>query len=507
MTDPLSSRVLMRNAAANLAIGAAGAILAVVLPPFLVRLLDRDSYSIWSLLLQIGAYASLLSFGLQTAVGHFVAQAKVRQDIDQADRIVSTAFAILSASALTALLAMGSLAALLPHLFPDIPRTLQTDARAALLCVGGSLALGLPFTVMNGVFVGLQRNEIPALIIVLGRLGTGIGLVATAASRHGLIAMAMVFATLNLLTYFAQALALRIYAPQFHLSRRHIASQSFGKLVSYCATISTWSFGMFLVSGLDLTLVARFDFPAVGAFAIASGLLALLQGAQSAILNAYLPVGASLDAQGNRERIRALLLSTTRWNLLASGFAMGAYAFFGRTLIHAYVGSQYATQVVPLLSVLLVGGSIRFSMVPYNVFVLGAGDHRRIILGPIAEGIANLIASVLLVWKLGAIGVAWGTLLGGIVGVAFHLALNVPRSLKLGTRLRDFLGLAFIPATLAILPWMLLLTLDGFAVRFSMAQTWTIRLTAFVAFSLIGWGLAVLPAEKTYLTSKVKSAL
>src|SRR5882757_7755369 len=90
--------VLLKNATANVARGSAAAMVAVILPPFLVRLMSPDSYSAWSLILQLSAYVGYLDFGIQTAVGRFVAHANEKGDPERRDVIVSTSFAALTAA-------------------------------------------------------------------------------------------------------------------------------------------------------------------------------------------------------------------------------------------------------------------------------------------------------------------------------------------------------------------------------------------------------------------------
>lgn len=502
MSEVLNRRVVARNAAANLASGAAGAVLAVVLPPFLVRLLDRDTYSVWALLLQLGAYTGLLNFGLQTAVGRFVAHAEARKDPDHSDTVVSTAVAALAASALAAALIIIGLAALMPRLFPDIPPSLHDDAKTGLLWVGGSLAAGLPFVAVSGVFTGIQRNEIAAAIIVGSRLITAACLVAAAASGYGLVAMAKVFAVINLLTYAVQLAALRWFVPALKLSRHKVTRASFRELIDYSTSLTVWSFAMLLVSGLDLVLVARFDFAAVGAFAIATGLVNLLQGGQGVVMNAFLPVAAALDAQGDRAGLIRLLLRTTRWNLLSLGVALGVYGLVGRAVLASYVGAAYVADVAAILSILLVAATIRLSMLPYNIVVVGTGDHRRIILSPIAEGICNILASAFLGWRFGAIGVAWGTVIGGVVGVAFHLGLNLPRSVRVGVRPGTFASEAFVPAVIAVIPVMIVAAFQGSGlVRAGMGGVPAI---AALAFLVLAWRITLQSAERHSIISRMK---
>jgi O-antigen/teichoic acid export membrane protein len=132
--------------------------------------MDTTAYGVWSLVLQLSSYVGYLDFGIQTAVGRFVAHANEFNDAQQRDRIVSTSFAMLAGSAVLAMILVLVLAWQLPNLFRDMPANLRADARLSLLFIGGSLAVGLPFSVFNGIFIGLQRYEVPAAIIGGGKL-------------------------------------------------------------------------------------------------------------------------------------------------------------------------------------------------------------------------------------------------------------------------------------------------------------------------------------------------
>jgi O-antigen/teichoic acid export membrane protein len=44
------------------------------------------------------------------------------------------------------------------------------------------------------------------------------------------------------------------------------------------------------------------------------------------------------------------------------------------------------------------------------------------------EGFSNLAASIFLGWKYGAIGVAWGTLIGAVVGVLTNILYNLAKT-------------------------------------------------------------------------------
>src|ERR1700741_2409859 len=101
--------------------------------------MSKDSFAAWSLVLQVGAYAGYLDFGVQTAVGRFVAHANERQDPDQRDRIVSAAFVWLSIVAIITATAAALGAIFVDKLFPQMPLAYVHESRIALLLVGISL--------------------------------------------------------------------------------------------------------------------------------------------------------------------------------------------------------------------------------------------------------------------------------------------------------------------------------------------------------------------------------
>lgn len=503
MRDPLARRTLFKNAVANIASGASGAILAVVLPPILVRTLDRDTYSTWVLILQIGAYAGLLNFGLQTAVGRFVAHARESGDEEQRDRILSTAWAILIGAALLAGLLLAGLVWKLPTFFPRVPPTLELHARIALAWVGGSLALGLPFTVFSGIFTGLQRNEVPAAITVASRLLTAVGIAYSALAGGDLIIMAKVFACVNLVTYAVQAFVAIRWGGPFRLALSCVDGSAFRTLLDFCLALTVWNFGMLLVAGLDLVLVAWLDFPSVGAYGIAAGLLALLGGFQSAIFQVLMPASAVLEARDDQMRLGRLLLRGTRYSLILLTLASAFWVLLGPSLVGPYIGPVYAANVMRFLDVLLLAALIRLSMVPFVTVAVGAGDHRRIIGSPLAEGFSNLVASVLLGRAFGAVGIAWGTVLGGVVGVAAHLWINLPRCTRFKVGTGELLRKGLLIPGSALLP-LILARAIGWGLPASNHQLDLGIRTAAVALSLVLlWRIGLDPKDRRSLRSWV----
>jgi O-antigen/teichoic acid export membrane protein len=446
--------VLVKNAIANVVRGSAAALVALILPPFLVRALSSEAFGVWSLVLQLSAYTAFLDFGVQTAVGRFVAHANELQDREQRDRIVNTSLALLLGSALLAALAMLVLAWQLPNLFRDLPPALYDEARLALLIVGGAAALGLPASVFNGIFIGLQRNEVPAAIIGGSRLLSALLLIATAYAGGSIVVMAAVVAAVNLLSYLAQFWASRRLALTIPFGRRLVSRQAAREIAGYCFSLSIWTFAGMLVTGMDLTIVGIVDFEAVGSYSIAASLITFITGLQSALFSTLIPEAAVLGARDNAQRLGGMLISSTRYGmfiLLVSGLPLiiGAHS-----ILTLWVGPGYAANSALLLQILVAANIIRLALVPYAMLLIGTGQQRLVTLTPLAEGFSNLIVSVIAGWLLGAVGVAIGTLVGAIVGVGCHLVVNMPRTTGIAVERRRYLQDGLLRSLVGAIPFL-----------------------------------------------------
>jgi O-antigen/teichoic acid export membrane protein len=421
-------RTVFKNASANLARLAASGIVALLLPPFLVRMLPTETYSTWALVLQATAYLGFLDFGIQTAVARFVAHADELNDPEQRDGIASTAFVLLSFASALGLFVIGVLAWQLPHVFRAMPVSLRADARIALLLMGGSFALGLPVSVINAIFIGQQRNKIPVVILIVNKLATAV-LIGVVVFRHsGIAAMGAVVGFANVSSYCALYIAWRAWASHVTI-RVDLASKSYAKQIAgYSAALGVWYLGTMMVSGLDLSIVGVFDYAAVAYYAVAVTLTNFVVQTQNAIFAAVLPASAVLNARGDSQKLGILLVSSTRYGMLILLAMALPLVLAGRSILGVWVGRDYALRSTLIMQLLVVANIVRLSFLPYATLLLGMGEQRKVVMSPIAEGITNLLASVLLASLFGAIGVAIGTLIGSFVSVSFHVLHNMPRT-------------------------------------------------------------------------------
>ncbi len=430
----------VKNALANLGRGSAAAVVALLLPPVLVRHMTPASYAVWVLVLQTAAYVGYLNFGLQTAIGRYVAYAGEKQDLKQRDSVFSTALAGLCCGAAFALLCLAVAILTAPAIFPSVPAPLIPQMRLALLIVGISMVVELPVSACNGVFIGMERFEIPALTVGSARLISAIGLIVAALTGQSLVVMAATVATANLVSYIAQYLALRRVAPDLHFNPALINRSTARELFGYCYGLTVMSFSMLLVSGFDLVLVGRFEFSAVIPYSVATSMITLISGLLYAVINVIMPHAASLHARESADELGKLVVNSTRLSVLILALTGIPILIYAGPILHLWIGRRYVAPGVPLLATLIAANMIRLIGAPYSTVLIAAGQQNLIKIGPLMEGVSNFGISMLLGYLLGSIGIALGTFFGAIVGALALLFYAMPRTrMSIGFSRRQFL--------------------------------------------------------------------
>lgn len=458
--------VLAKNAVANIFRGGAAAVVALVLPPFLTRYMSTAEYGIWSLILQLAAYIGYLDFGLQTAVGRYVAHATERRDFLRRDQIASTSFACLSLSGMCGFAILSGVAFFLPRFFTQMPMTLLFQARVALLLVAGSLALSLPFAVFNGIFVGLQRNEIPAVVIAGARLISTVATVVLARHGFSLVVLAATMALINIASYLAQYGLCAWLAPDVKISRKSVVVSAARELFGYCKSLTIWAMAMLVVSSTGIVLVGLFRFQDAAYYAVAASLVTFIVGIQNSVFNAMIPSAAVLGARNDGCALGRMLVTATRYGMLLLLLTGVPLIFFSRQVLRLWVGPVYAANAAPILQILLSANIVRLSTTPYSVTLIGTGQQRFVIFPPILESVINFMVSILGGYLFGTAGVALGALVGAITGMLAHWFYGLPRITGIVFDKRELLRSSVLKPLMPILP-----ALGGYAVYSYVAPT------------------------------------
>jgi O-antigen/teichoic acid export membrane protein len=434
-------------------------------------------------------YLSISDLGLQAGVTRFVADADGRGQREKIGEVVSSALAVLSATAVVAFAVLVTLSLVASHIFTNIDTALQNDLRLLFVLFAAEALFGLPALAFQGVLQGLQRygwikvvdlsRQILYTVLALTVILTGQGVVALGATMIAATAFASI----------GYAVLARMLCPEMRVSPRLINRAALRPLARFSGWVFILRINGVIWSQMD-TLILEF---AVGLNVLAGySFAARLQSAVSYPLSltaaAVVPAAANLLAMESRVRLRELLVRGTRYTLALSLPVTIAALVLARPLLIAWVGPKYASFVGPaqlFLSYQLITCTATIA----NTMLVGMGRVRSAATYVSCAVVVNLAVSIALAKPLGVSGVIIGTLVGYGITAPLYIRL-ILHLLTMG--IREFTMRAIFP----IAPWALV-----FAA--------VIALTAhfFPPVGLIPIVLCCIPASLVYVVGVVRFAM
>jgi O-antigen/teichoic acid export membrane protein len=494
--SPSGTAVISRNAAASFARVAAVAVAALALPSYLTHRLSVERYAAWVLILQLGTYVSYLDFGIQTGVSKFVAECDARGDRNGAGLKASSGLLLMLVAGCLGLVLTSILAWQVQRLFTGLPATLIREVRVSVILVGFSLSLSLVCSLYSAVFLGLQRYGFPMAISVVSRVLFSATVIAIVARGGDLIAMSIGIALVNVATGGTQILAWRHKASHIPISLAAIDGASIRAMASYCFYQSIWTAGMLCVSGLDIAIVGHYDYPQTAYYAIAALPTSFLSAVLASILSPIMPASSAMSTRRSSSEMGSFLIRITRYSTVALVLTGLSIIVFGFPLLRVWVGREYAVAVLPYLRVLMIGNIIRNLCAPYATMICATGRQKAAVIGVVAEAAVNVMCSITLARYYGAIGVAFGTLIGAVVSIALYFAITmrlarpgieVSRSIFFRQGLLQPLVIA-IPSLLLVSHWWR-----------PNAMSYQAAILLGMSTAALAWSMAVNKTDRTYL--------
>lgn len=444
------------NSAANIIGGLAGAGVSVVLPALVAKHLSTESFSVWNLALQIVVYVNLLSLGLQTATARAVAYAADAGQDSHARLvgILSAARSIARWSATAGLALVAMLAVSYPLLFPAVSADLVWQFRATLALFGVGAVAQILAQADMGVFQGLHQNIRFVAVNVALKLLTVAAVWTGVQAEQPMPVLATIMALFTAMLWPAMRINVtRSLAWAGEVARTAVDRTIRLDLLKYCGTLSVWSVSMLLINAVGIVIVGRIDFGSAGSYAIAMTAANVVVGLLGAALAPLMTTTAALNAsEATRSRLPSVLTRSTLGVSLALNLFMLAIIATAPEVLRLWVGGAYMQTAAPLLVILVGAHCLRNVAAPYSLMLLGTGLHKRALVSAMLESVANVTASVVLGIRWGALGVACGSLVGSVVGLAGTLLLNTGRTPELTPHPLRFSLLAVVLPLAAFAP-------------------------------------------------------
>lgn len=412
-----SKRLVVLNTVSSVVAFALNVTVLVWLQQYLLRRISPDEYILLPVIGSLIVFAPLLSVVLTSGLTQFVTEAHAQGDDDCVTSLVSTIFPILCATGVLVLVVSALVAWKIDRLLTIGPKHVA-DARTMLLMLVFVFVIRLvsaPFG--TGIFVR-QRFMMEEAINIAGQLVRAallFSLLLWLGPRVLWVAVANSIA--DLATLAAQrVLSLRLLpAQRFRLS--HVRWTLARKLV----TFGSWSLVIQLSESVRMAadplilnkLSTAIDVTCFNLGSLPSYYLRMLQTRALGILQ---PSVIGMHARSETARLSNTYLRIGRLGLWSVLCFVVPGIVFRREVILLYVGAQYLPAAT-VMAILLIALPMSYGNALGWLIAAAQGKIRMMGIRTVIAQSGHLLATLVLVGilKLGAVGSAFGALVGGAV--------------------------------------------------------------------------------------------
>ena len=442
---------VMRNVASNWGAYVLTMGVNFFLSPYVVRHLGNTGYGVWTLILSLTGYLGLLDLGVRGAVTRYVAKFHSQADHKNASNVASSAMLIFSSAGLIAF-SVSVVFALLIAGKLNIPPQYLAASRVVLIVTGLSIAASLVNGVFGGILVGLQRFDLTNGIEIANNLLRTFTIVLFLHLGYGIVTLALIQLGFTLARLAANVSMARHLYPELRINPV-FADRAGTRLIF---SFSIFSFLIHVSASLiyasdNVVIGAFLPVSAVTFYAIGGNLAEYTRTLVAGISQTMTPLASSTEAKKDHALMEKIVLFGSRAGTMVVLPIALTLMIRGKTFIGLWMGPQYADlsgTVIRILSLTLflwaansvTGGTL-----------LGLSKHKPIVPMLMAEGVCNLALSILLVRRMGIVGVAWGTVIPSMASTLVFWPWYIRRAL--GIQPLTYAVSAWVRPLLAVVPF------------------------------------------------------
>jgi O-antigen/teichoic acid export membrane protein len=408
------------------------ALLALISLPLAVRYLGAERYGVWATVVSVALWVNLLDLGIAASLTNMISQAYARQDQTEAARAFSSALAV-------TLAAVGVAAGIFAFiwfrvnwitLFNANP-SLDTEVRLTVLIATLLTLANLPLNLAGKLFAGYQELYTYNKTLAFRAVSSVVGLIIG-------IWLHVSMPTLFLLSFgsiTAVAIATMLWLVLWHkpwLIPRlgHVSLPAALDLLS-----TGWSFLLIQVAAMvvfstDNIIVSHYLGAAeVTPYSVTWRVVGLGSALQVLVFPALWPAYAEAHARGDIPWIKRTFSMAMRTTIVLNVAWAVFLVAFGRLGIRLWAGPA-AVPPRPLLLAMALWSVIAGFMTAESCLLAALNRTRLQAVASVLAAAVNLALSIVLVVRIGSLGVILGTILSYLV------VLVVPQSIAVVNAVR-----------------------------------------------------------------------
>lgn len=429
-------------------------LVALAMSPYVLGKIGELQFGFWSLVVAVTGYYGFIDLGIRSAVGQYVTRYIARKEFDSLNDTVNTSLLVMAVIGFFIAVVAVVISLFLPQII-NIDAANAERIRLPLLIVGLSIAIKFPFTVFQAAISGKQRFDLLGISSIGIRLGSAGLAYAVLEAGWGLLGLAIGTAVTQLTEGAVMTwIALRIN-PELRISPFTFSRKAFQEVRNYGVFSFLINVSDKVIFYTDTLIISTLVNPvAVTYYVIGSNLMPYFDDLVNAVGNPLMQVATAYDAGNQEKSLQSLFLTGTRYVfcfacLISVGIFTVGENFLGQWMGFKYVrGGEYGSSGM-VMFVLAIAHTLYLSQAVSRQIIFGRRKNKFLAFVNMGEGVVNLTLALILVPRIGIIGVAYAALIPMLVTQGLLLPIFVSR--LVGTNYFRFLWHSILPNVGALL--------------------------------------------------------
>lgn len=493
---------LKAGAVLNYVIIALNALVGLVYTPFLIHSLGQSEYGLYSLVVPVVGYLTLLDFGFGNAVIRYTAklraEGKQREQYEMWGMFLVLYFGI----AIIALLAGVGLYFNIENLF-GATMTEYEIYRAKILTaiLVFNLSFNFPFAIFGAILSAYEEFVFQKIVNILTIIVNTVVMIILLSQGFKSVSLVVVQTILNVTTlllnlwYCRHKIHIKIIFGHFNWPfLKEVAIYSFWIFLNAIMDKVYWSTGQFVLGAVCGTI-------AVSVFAVGIHLQSMYMTFSTAISGVFLPRVSMMVANGNNHKeISDLFIRTGRIQFLIMSLILCGFIVFGRLFIRYWAGIEYGDSY--LITVLIFASLFIPLIQNLGITVLMARNQMKFrSLLYIVIAAVSLVGQIILSRSYGAIGCAASIAIALIIGQG--LLMNIYYEKRQNIDIKEFwrqiLKMSIAPAILTTSAY---IVVDSIGIT-SILSMGIAMIIYTLAYCIVLWLFSMNQSEKSLLSTPI----
>jgi O-antigen/teichoic acid export membrane protein len=503
--DKNRSRYILMNTLSSYGRDIVDTLAFLILIPFIIKTLGKESFGLWSLIWSFLAIFELADLGFAASVIKYVADARGKGDEQRLKEIVCTLFWIYVFLGALVMAGIASSLLFFNHIF-QIPPDQALMANAVLLILGFRSALYLPLGLFRGVLVGFQKMNIANAYKALSNLLYLVAVLIILALTPDIRVLAAINVVTGIIPMFAMMIHCQRIMPSLSIKPRYFDRSLVRELTSFSLYFSFLQIAGMIATRADALIIKLFlPLEMVGIYSIGMRLSEKATMFCSHLTRALSPVFAELHGADEQSNIKATHYMGAKLTIAFATPLLLGLALLSEPLILAWTGPDFL-MAVPVCQWLVAAAMIGIAH-GNTVNLLSMGGYQKYAALSIAAGqVLNILLSFLFIRHLGIVGVSMATF---IAAVPIYIGLIEGYVSRLhGQPIWHFYKATVFPSVIpALVMTGMILAVLNFRSLTNLVEVAILEVLGIAVFGAVYWIIGFRAKERAYFKEKFRRAL